>query len=177
MRKLAFIVAAFLLAFAGAVFAQPYYGNRPPPPGYGGQTVTCGSPQYRLMRCPVPGYWRDAQIVRQTSSSACVRGRTWGFDRSGLWVDKGCGGIFADARGGGGWQPGAGWNHDFVMTCGSPQYNYYFCQVDVGARGRVMLRRQTSSSRCIEGRTWGWNRAGVWVDKGCGGEFMIVRRW
>ena len=89
-------------------------------------------------------------------------------------MDKGCGGVFAAA---GGWRPGPGWNQNFVVSCGSPQYRYYFCQVDVGGRGRVRLQRQKSSSACVEGRTWGWNRAGIWVDKGCGAQFMVTRRW
>lgn len=195
MRKLAFIVVGALLAFAGTAFGQGYYGNQPPPPppGYGqgyhhgynqgdGQTVSCGSPQYQFQRCPTPGYWRDAQIVRQTSSSSCIRDRSWGFDRSGLWVDKGCSGVFAGGGGYGGggyggWQPDSSWNHRFSVSCGSPQYHYYFCSVDVGRHGRVYVRRQTSSSACIEGRTWGWNRAGVWVDRGCSAEFVIDRRW
>lgn len=186
MRTIALMVAVALLVFVGAACAQVTYGSRPPPPpeygqqgypgypGYGQQTVSCGSPQHRLLRCQVPGNWRGVQLVQQTSKSACIEGRSWGFDRGGIWVDRGCGGVFAAA---GGWQPGPGWNQDFVVSCGSPQYKYYFCQVDVGGRGRVILQRQTSDSRCVEGQTWGWNRAGIWVDRGCGGQFLITRRW
>jgi len=193
MRSVALIVVVSLLAFAGAACAQVTYGNRPPPPPpnyypnqpppppgyppYGNQTVSCGSPQYHMLRCPVPPDWRGARIVQQTSKAACVEGRTWGFDRGGIWVDKGCGGVFAPGACGGGWQPGPGWNHDFVVSCGSPQYRRYFCQVDVGARGRVVLQRQNSDSACVEGRSWGWNRAGIWVDKGCGAQFLVTRRW
>jgi len=115
--------------------------------------------------------------VRQTSSSACVRGQSWGVDRRGLWVDRGCSGVFAAGLNNGGWRPGPGWNHDFAMSCGSPQYRYNFCQVDVGGDGRVMLRRQISDTRCVLGSNWGWNRAGIWVDKGCSAEFTVVRRW
>jgi hypothetical protein len=179
MRKIGWLIAAAALAFAGAACAQVDYSNRPPPqygqPGYGQpQTVSCGSPRHRLARCRVPGYWRDARIVRQTSNASCVRGRSWGFDRGSIWVDKGCGGIFAAANG---WRPGPDWNRNFVVSCGSPQYRYYFCEVDVGRRGQVRLQRQNSRSACIEGRTWGWNRAGIWVDKGCGAQFLVNRRW
>lgn len=186
MRKLALIVAGALLAFAGAAMAQVTYGNRPPPPppnhypnppppGYGTQTISCGSPQYNLLRCPVPRDWRGVRIVQQTSKSACVEGRTWGYDRGSVWVDKGCGGVFAP--GGGGWRPGPGWDREFVVSCGSPQYRRYFCQVDVGGRGHVRLQRQYSDAACVEGQTWGWNRAGIWVDRGCGGHFLVSRRW
>lgn len=46
-----------------------------------------------------------------------------------------------------------------------------------GLAGRTPRVRQPSRSACIEGRTWGWNRAGIWVDEGCGGRFMVARRW
>jgi len=49
--------------------------------------------------------------------------------------------------------------------------------VDVGRRGHVRLIRQNSNAACIEGSTWGWNRAGIWVDRGCGAQFMVDRRW
>jgi hypothetical protein len=199
MRKLAMIVVGVLLTCTGAALAQVTYSNRPPPPppnyypgqrpppppnyspnqpppGYGQQTVSCGSPQYHLLRCPVPPGWRGVRIVQQTSDSACVEGQTWGYDRGSIWVDRGCGGVFAPAYGGG-WQPGPGWDREFMVPCGSPQYRYYFCQVDVGARGHVTLQRQYSDAACIEGQTWGWNRAGIWVDKGCGGHFIVSRRW
>lgn len=200
MRKIGWMFAGSMLVFAGAACAQVTYSDRPPPPppqyaqqgygqpgygqpgygqpGYGQQTITCGSPQHRLARCNVPGYWRGARLVRQTSNASCVQGRSWGYDRGSVWVDNGCAGVFAEGNyNGGGWQPGPGWNQNFTVTCGSPQYRYAFCQVDVGARGRVQLQRQTSDARCIAGQTWGWNRAGVWVDRGCSAVFMVVRRW
>ena len=194
MRKIgwmfaASVLAAAILGFAGAASAQVAYSNRPPPPpnqypnrpppGYGGQTITCGSPQHRLARCPLPGNWRGVRLVRQTSDASCAQGRSWGYDRGSVWVNDGCAGVFAagDYNGGGGWRHGPGWNHDFTITCGSPQYHRGFCQVDVGARGWVRLQRQTSSTRCVEGQNWGWNRAGVWVDRGCSAQFLIVRRW
>jgi hypothetical protein len=160
-----------------ALQAQPYGG------GYG-NAVECASRNYNYQRCEMP--WRgEAQLARQLSDTQCVRGRTWGVDRRGfLWVDKGCAGRFVPARGyaggpgsGGPWQPGPGWDNRFAVSCGSPQYRYNFCAVDVGGGGRVSVRRQTSDASCIEGRTWGWNRGGVWVDQGCSAEFLIDRRW
>lgn len=146
--------------------------------GYG-DTVSCESRNFNYQSCPVP--WRDARIIRQTSDTACVRGRTWGIDRRGLWVDRGCAGIFAAAGqpgpGPGDWRPGPDWNRRFVIGCASDGYNYRFCGVDIGHGGRAYLDRQTSSTACIEGRTWGYNRAGVWVNQGCAGTFTIDRRW
>ena len=157
------------------VHAQPYGG---------GESVNCQSNNYSFQRCNVP--WRDARLVRQISDTACIRGQTWGIDRSGLWVDRGCAGTFVPAgRPGPGYGgpgpgyggPGPGWDNRFSIACNSENYNYQFCGVDVGGGGRVYLDRQTSGTACIEGRSWGWNRAGVWVTQGCAGVFTIDRRW
>jgi hypothetical protein len=170
------VVTAGLLP-VGTLQAQPYGG--------GGDAVDCVSRGYSYQRCDVP--WRDARLVRQLSDTQCVRGRSWGVDPRGfIWVDRGCGARFVAAGygqgpgpgpGPGPWRPGPGWDNRFEITCGSPQYNYAFCQVDVGGGGRVSIRRQTSDARCAEGQSWGWNRAGVWVDKGCSAVFTVDRRW
>ncbi|MFT3793003.1 MAG: DUF3011 domain-containing protein [Rudaea sp.] len=172
------IFVAFLVLAAGilpsAVVRAQYYGGGP------GDMVDCRSSGYNYQRCPVP--WRDARLMRKLSSAECVRGRSWGFDRRGfVWVDHGCAGRFADVAGPGPgpapWQPGPDWNQRFTVRCESNDGQNHFCQVDVGGNGRVYLQRQESSSPCIEGRTWGWNRAGVWVVQGCRGTFSIDRRW
>ena len=38
---------------------------------------------------------RGVRLVRQTSKSPCVQGRSWGYDRNRIWVDRGCEGDFA----------------------------------------------------------------------------------
>src|SRR5690606_13132073 len=40
--------------------------------------------------------------------------------------------------------------------------------------GRVMLERQISNSACIEGRSWGYGRNGIWVSQGCRADFRII---
>jgi DUF3011 family protein len=151
--------------------------------GYG-DAVDCTSRNYSYTRCNVP--WPDARLVRQLSGTQCIRGSTWGIDRNGLWVDRGCSGTFVAAGrgpgpgyggGGGGWYPAPGWDQSFSVGCTSTDYQYRFCSVDLGGGGRAYLERQTSGSSCIEGRTWGWNRAGIWVNQGCAGIFTIQRRW
>ena len=142
--------------------------------------IECVSHNFAYTRCEVP--WRDARIVRQLSDTACVRGQTWGVDRGGVWVDRGCGARFVDAGYGhhheeGGWYPPAGWDHRFNVVCESQDYRYRFCGVDLGGAGRARVFRKISGAECIEGRTWGWNRAGIWVDGGCAAEFEIDRRW
>ena len=139
-------------------------GNRP---------VTCGSVNGRLATCPVD--WRDARLVHQDSDTRCVRGQNWGVRRGAIWVDKGCRGQFVAAgRGHGGGQPG--WDRDIRLQCGSVNNRYRLCQVDLGPRGRVQLVHQESDASCRQGYSWGYNRAGVWVDHGCRGQFVVNRR-
>jgi len=144
-----------------------------------GDSVECRSDNYNYRRCPVP--WREARLVRQLSDTACIRGQSWGIDRRGLWVDRGCGGVFVagggGGHGGGGWRPEPEWDRRLTLECWSEDYRYRFCAIDLGGGGRASLERQLSDSACIEGRTWGANRAGIWVDRGCAGVFAVDRRW
>lgn len=163
-----------------------------------GQTIRCESTDGKFSRCNMP--WRNVALVRQESKGACIRNQSWGVDRQGLWVDRGCRGLFAEARDDrpeygrpdhgrpdygrpgdgrpdGGWRPGPGWNQRINLTCSSHGQGYQMCQVDVGRRGQVQLVDRLSGASCTEGRTWGWNRAGVWVDRGCRARFVVDRRW
>jgi Protein of unknown function (DUF3011) len=172
------LVVALALLVCGCVVTV----SAPLAQGYR-DVIDCESRNYGYERCEVP--WRDARLVRQLSDTACVRGRNWGIDRRGIWVDRGCAGRFAPAGRhhgdrddyAGGWRPGPGWDHRFAVRCDSRDYQYRFCSVDLGRGGRAYLSRQISGSPCIEGRTWGWNRAGIWVNQGCDAEFTIDRRW
>lgn len=40
--------------------------------------------------------------------------------------------------------------------------------------GRVVLERQHSKTACIEGRTWGYGRDGIWVSNGCRADFRVI---
>lgn len=144
--------------------------------------VRCESRGYNYTRCNAN--WRDARIVRQTSNNECRKGRSWGVDRQGLWVDRGCGGVFVEAGGrpgygnnNGSWQPGNNWDRDIRFTCQSEDFRYKLCQVDTGRGGQVRIERQLSDTRCVQNRNWGYNRAGVWVNGGCAGIFTVERRW
>lgn len=155
----------------------------------GSRTIRCESNDAKFNRCNMP--WRDAELVKQESKGACIRGQSWGVDRQGLWVDRGCRGLFAEARGGysdrargydrpgsgAGWQPGPGWDRSIRLQCDSNKSRYQMCRVDLGRHGRAQLVRRLSDARCTEGYSWGWNRAGVWVDHGCRGQFLVDRRW
>lgn len=77
----------------------------------------------------------------------------------------------ADERGRGGRDD---WGRDERIACESPNGRYQLCQVAV--RGNVRLIRERSRADCVEGRTWGWSSAGIWVDRGCRGEFSYTPR-
>ncbi len=159
--------------FPPAEDARGYPGNYPGGPGYGNQrqTITCESWQYRPNRCPVDT--RGGVVLQQQTGGTCVQGRTWGYDRGGIWVDGGCRAIFlAGGRPGGGY-PGGGYpggpGPDRVVTCQSWQYQPARCAVDI-YRGAQLV--ENISTTC-NGRNWGWDRGGIWVNNGCRGRFRV----
>ena len=170
-----------------------YGGDWRPGPGWDRDIdVRCASGGYNYNMCQVDtGRGSRVWLVRQISKTPCVEGRNWGWNRAGVWVDGGCDGVFRVQRrwsggpppgpgpgpGPGPWQPGPGWDATINVRCASGGYNYNMCQVDTGRGSRVWVSRQISKTPCVEGRTWGWNRAGVWVDAGCEAVFSIERRW
>ncbi len=131
--------------------------------GYG-SVVRCESNNGRYNRCAVPGRGRP-QLVRQISDSPCIEGRSWGAERDGVWVNQGCRGDFASGRG--------GWNsHGIggrVFRCESIDNRTQECAANV--RAGVQLIRQLSNAPCIQGRSWGYGRIGIWVSQGCRAEF------
>ena len=131
------------------------------------QTINCSSNDGRRNWCDI-GRARDAQLVRQISGSPCIQGRTWGVDGRGLWVDGGCRADFA--IGGGGFGPPQP-PPPQVVTCSSDNGRRNWC--DVGGRRDIRISRQISGSACIQGRTWGTDRRGIWVDNGCRAEFFV----
>lgn len=67
------------------------------------------------------------------------------------------------------WQDGYASGARF--TCESNDGRYRECRADT--RGGVQLVRQISRTQCIQGQSWGSNRNGVWVDRGCRAEFVV----
>lgn len=53
--------------------------------------VNCSSDSGALTRCNWDLRYGTPRLIQQLSQSACVEGRSWGYDsRGGLWVDDGC---------------------------------------------------------------------------------------
>lgn len=133
----------------------------------GGYAVVCESRSNRYTECPRPDGGRHVVLVRQISGSACVEGRTWGTRGDTLWVDRGCRGEFAAEHGD--WRrPGR--SSDYSVTCASEDNRYRRCAWNRG-QGVPVLIETISRQACIEGRTWGYDREGLWVDRGCRGRF------
>ena len=100
--------------------------------------MTCESNDGRRKYCGSANPNR-VSMQRQLSSAACVQGQTWGVDNQGLWVDRGCRGVFDVGRfnGGGGNGPGYG---------GGSISNYPRVQIDTSGRGNFTSRNWGSAN-------------------------------
>jgi hypothetical protein len=91
-----------------------------------------------------------------------------GYDRRGIWVDRGCRADFQ--IGGSNWvppvRPGVS-----VLTCPSNDGRRNFCPGNT--RSGVRIVRQRSDADCIYGQTWGNDRRQIWVDRGCRADFEV----
>jgi hypothetical protein len=161
---------AFLYAVVSVIVGFSLTTVAPPVHAQGGGTY-CASNDNRFARCQV--FWHDAILVQQSSKAACIRGKTWGFDRNGIWVNGGCRGQFAPARGrwGGGGRPPQ------QIRCESNGNNYRLCPVNIQRGDDVRIANQLSSASCQQGRSWGVQANGIWVNRGCRANFIITRRY
>jgi hypothetical protein len=139
------------------------------------QTITCSSDNGRRNYCPADTRG-GVQMVRQRSGSPCTQGSTWGFDRRGIWVDRGCRADFVINRyapgrpGRPGYGPGRPPTGQ-TITCSSDNGRRNYCAADT--RRGVQLVRQRSDARCTQGYSWGYDRRGIWVDRGCRADFVV----
>ncbi len=125
--------------------------------------IHCASPRkFGYGECRTP--FRDrARLVRQTSRTACIEGRTWGSRFGVVWVNNGCEGDFGPlaVRGG----------VAYTVTCGSNNYNFRACAWRP-QYGYPQLIEQISRAPCVQGRSWGYDRVrGLWVNRGCEARF------
>jgi Protein of unknown function (DUF3011)/Ricin-type beta-trefoil lectin domain len=60
------------------------------------------------------------------------------------------------------------------ITCASNNGSRVYC--DANTSGGVLMLRQISGSPCRQGETWGYDRRGIWVDRGCRAEFEVTSR-
>jgi Protein of unknown function (DUF3011) len=137
----------------------------------GGPRITCSSNDGRRNWCDIDGR-RDVRMARQISGSACIRDQTWGVDRRGLWVDRGCRAEFFVSGRPPGPPPGPPPPpRGQIVNCSSNNGRRNWC--DIGGRRDVRMARQISGSACVQNDTWGVDRRGLWVDRGCRADFNV----
>jgi hypothetical protein len=165
------LLVPFLMHSPGVSAAAASASQIPPPPP--GGRITCASDDMRRKYCAVDTRG-GVQLVNQRSGSPCVFGQTWGWDKRGVWVDRGCRADFmigyygGNNPGGPGWP---GWGNNYNVYCASDDGRRNNCPIYTG--GGVRLVRQRSGSPCVYGQTWGWDKRGIWVDRGCRADFEI----
>ncbi|MBO0724997.1 MAG: DUF3011 domain-containing protein [Blastocatellia bacterium] len=156
-----------------------------------GQEIYCASEDGRRHYCQADTRG-GVTLARKHSDAACIKGQTWGYDRGAIWVDRGCRADFVTGgerggydrgrdsgrdrdygRGGGGGGGRGGYSQTFY--CESGDEKRHWCAEGAIGQGEVRLIRQRSGSPCIFGRTWGRDRNGVWVDRGCRADFQVSR--
>jgi hypothetical protein len=139
-----------------------------------------GRREYR--RVDHDGYVR---LSRRLSDKPCVQGRSWGYDRNGIWVDHGCRATFEVGRSD--WNDRNDrwddrwddrnrgrdnkWTSRDTFKLESSNGRRRTKRIDT--RGGVRLLRQLSDRRCVYGRNWGYDRDEVWVDDGCRAVFEV----
>jgi hypothetical protein len=164
---------------------------------HGQQTLTCSSDNGNRQYCGADTRG-GVTLAKQRSGSPCIQGRTWGYDKRGVWVDRGCRADFIVGssngyRPGGGYRPGNGYpgsgrpgygpgnGRPGYGPGGQPYIQNLTCSSDNGKRnwcavqrnGDVRMVRQRSGSRCTRDYSWGVQPGSVWVDHGCRADFEI----
>lgn len=135
--------------------------------GSGSIRIVCESRNYQQQLCPTGRHISGAWVINQSSSSPCIQGQTWGFQNSDLWVTQGCAAEFGvQGYSAPAYVPPASGN----IVCESRNYTQNYCPIGQYF-SRAWLVSQRSRSICQQGRTWGYDRNGIWVTQGCEGEF------
>lgn len=135
---------------------------------YGNRVLRCESKGGRWTHCPgsTDG---GVELVQQLSKNPCMRNQSWGADKRGVWVSGGCRGEFQMISSSP--RTSTAQQRRHVVKCESRDKRAIRCTVETGLG--VRLLKQLSRSECVEGRTWGYDANGVWVEDGCRAEFEI----
>jgi Protein of unknown function (DUF3011) len=101
------------------------------------QSISCSSDDGRRHYCPADTRG-GVQLLRQRSQSACQQGYSWGFDRGGVWVDRGCRADFTiNAYQYRGPAPGS----VGTISCSSDDGRRHYCDSGVGGSARQAAQR------------------------------------
>jgi len=187
--------AGMYLAAAGMGLAGAILAFLPDPALARNQPVVCESQNYGYQHCSMKTSY-GVVLVNQISRGRgeCIQGESWGWDSGGVWVTQGCRAAFIQ----GNWassfpsaappaQPAAGgWNDAGgagfgggrcyrpadAVACESQNYGYTRCPMKTAYGVKIVAQLSSGRGECVEGRTWGWDGGGVWVDGGCRGRFI-----
>lgn len=148
-----------------------------------GYVIRCQSKRERDNYCTADTSG-GVKLRQQLSGSPCVEGDSWGYDKTGIWVRKGCRADFDVPRA---YSSGRGWSSQ-------RGYGRYYRDGEQGsgggrvlceARGRsrvtcpveglknVDLVYERSRERCRFNVSWGFDDKAIWVDQGCRAEFLV----
>lgn len=122
----------------------------------------------RTVRYADIGSKGSVYLTRQLSDRDCVKGKTWGYDSSKIWVDGGCRAEFEIYRPDD-WRGTRRETFTLESIDGRRDTKY------VDTRGGVRLVKRLSEAECRKGRSWDYDRNRVWVDDGCRAVFEVGR--
>ena len=105
-------------------------------------------------------------LQHQISSTNCIEGKTWGVRGNMIWVRQGCRADFLITP----MDTGSSMSGT-MLRCESGG-GRQLCPADT--HFGVQLVHQLSKSGCIEGKSWGFNDKGVWVNHGCRADFVLA---
>jgi hypothetical protein len=160
MRRRALRTLILGLIVLTAMIARPATAQR---------SISCSSDDGKRHYCGADTRG-GVSMTRQRSDASCGEGYSWGYDRRGIWVDHGCRADFV-VNSGYGVQPDESSGERLTISCSSDDGKRHYCSADT--RHGVRMFNQRSSARCTEGYSWGYDRRGIWVDRGCRADFRI----
>lgn len=159
------------------------------------QPVICESQNYGYQHCSMKTSY-GVVLVNQLSRGRgeCIQGQSWGWDSGGVWVTQGCRASFIQGNWAssfpaaapaaqpampGSWDSGASsfgggrcYRPEDAVACSSQNYGYTRCPMKTSYGVKIVAQMSSGRGECVEGRTWGWDSGGVWVDGGCRGRFI-----
>lgn len=174
------VLAACGFAFASAAHADD---------GRGEKTVACASDDGRRNECAADLSGYRLRDIDQASRTDCVVGRNWGYDDRGVWVTEGCRATFHfdEARDRDHFRAYDWRDHDRdrdrdysaaadnkTVRCESKDGRRATCDADLHGY-RLADVKEMSHEDCDIGRNFGYDDRGVWVNRGCRGEFVFTR--
>lgn len=62
-----------------------------------------------------------------------------------------------------------------IVRCESKGDAYRLCRINLQRGDEVRLEQRFSKASCSRGRSWGLDRRGIWVDRGCRADFLVSR--